>query len=116
VTGEPMFLTRLVFSTLFAAAGFAMVVTPGVVARQPAKDDLPKRPANYSEVSALKSAPSIPNLKKAQETFAAFSKYWADYISTPRVYTAPQEFIPPPPKGGEVIKTTDEIITEVSRH
>lgn len=113
---------RTVFRTLLAAAGFALAAVPASVnARQPAKDELPKRPANYSRVSAFKDMVPIPpdQLKSAKDAFAAFAKYHAEYISSPRVYTAPQEFLSstvPLTKSGEQIRTTDEEIAEVHRH
>jgi hypothetical protein len=104
---------------LLAAAGFALVSAPApVAARQPGKDDIPKPPANYREVSAFKTAQGIPKgeLNKAKEAFAAFAKYYAEYVSHPKVYTTPQEFRGELPGSPGVPQTLDYFITEINRH
>jgi len=100
------------FSLLaLSAAGFALVSLSGSTqARQP-KDDLPKSPPN---VLAYKDGAADP--KKAKEAFAAFAKYNAEYIAHPKVYSNPQEFVPPPSKSGQVVQTTDQLIAELNRH
>lgn len=111
--------SRTIFRTLLAAAGFALAIIPASVdARQPGKDELPKRPASYSRVSAFKEMESIPadQLKNAKDAFAAFAKYQAEYISSPRVYSTPQEFVPSLTRTGELVRTTDEVIAELHRH
>jgi len=104
---------------LLAAGGFALVSLSGPIqGRQPAKDELPKQPPEYSSVSAFKNASSISanDMKKAKDAFAAFAKYNAEYISHAKVYSTPQEFIPPAVKFGGPVQTTDQLITELNRH
>lgn len=103
--------------TLLAAAGFALVYEP-VGAQQPSKDDLPQKTSKYNEVSSFKAAPVIApeDLPKAKAAFEALAKYNAEYISHPKVYSAPKEFNPPSSKFGETVATTDKILDELNRH
>jgi len=103
--------------TFLAAGGFALLPgTSPVAARQPGKDDLPKSPPT-GEISNFKTAPGIPagDLKRAKDAFAALAKYNVEYVTHPRVYSAPQEFAPVVVKGVP-IKTVDDLITDLSRH
>ncbi|MDB5310708.1 MAG: hypothetical protein JWO38_4910 [Gemmataceae bacterium] len=105
--------------TLLAATGFALVAgSTSAPARQPANNDLPRQPPAYREVSVLKTARGLSDQKKAKEAFAAFAQYNAEYISHPRVYTAPQEFRPEPAPPGSPPppSTADALITELNRH
>ena len=110
-----MSVTRFTSLILSTVAGFALVVaSQPATARQPGKDDLPKVPSG--DISALRVPTGIPaaELKKAREVFAAYAKYYADYITNPRVYTTPQEFNPT--TKGESVKTVDQLITDLNRH
>lgn len=94
--------------TLLAAGGFALITASGTTyARQPGKDDLPKAPPS---ISGFKDAPGD---QKAKDAFFAFAKYNAEYIAHPKVYSIPQEFIPPASKTGPVL-TTDQLIAEMN--
>lgn len=97
--------------TLLAAGGFALLGGPAA-GRQPPKDDLPVRPRNAGDIPAYKQYNIPPaKMKEAKETFAAYGNYLADYLSLPRMYTAPQEFRPDPlPKNSPAVpKTLDDL-------
>lgn len=114
-----MLLTRTLSLTLLVAAGFALLPNgPVATARQPAKDEFPKKSPNYNDVSTFKAAPGITpaEMKRAKDAFAGFAQYNAEYIALPRLYTAPQEFAPVTSKTGEPIATTDSLIGELYRH
>lgn len=104
---------RATLTTL--AAGFAAVVGVGLASAQPGP--LPPRPANYGDVVSLKSAGPISKdaLPKARAAFEAFAKFYADYVSHPKVHTAVQEFRPEPPPPGSPL-TVDQMIFEINRH
>jgi len=99
---------RSISWTLLAAGGFALVLSANRTAAQPGKDELPKPPPN---VFAFKDNAGT-DLKKAKDAFAAYAKYNAEYIAHPRVYSTPQEFVPP--KGPPVL-STEALINDMSR-
>ena len=89
-------LTRSLCWTFLAAAGFALAAATAP-ARQPAKDELPKRPATYGKVEELRRAglPIPPDqVKPAKDAFAAYARYVADLISSPLTYKTSTEFNP----------------------
>lgn len=94
--------------TLLAAGGFALVLTTGTSVAQPPKDDFPKPPPNITSFKDNAGA----DLKKAKDAFAAFAKYNAEFISHPKVYSTPQEFVPPK---GPPVPTSEQLIAEMSR-
>ena len=94
--------------TLLASSGFALVLFTGPSAAQPGKDDLPKPPPNVLGFRDNTGA----DPKRAKEAFKAFAKYNAEYISHPRVYSTPQEFVPPK---GPPVQTSEQLISEMSR-
>jgi len=86
-------LTRSASWTLFAAAGFTLLAANPSTTGQDKKDDLPRRPTEYSIVMGLKSTPIQPEKVAAAKTaFKALAGYFAEYVAHPRVYSAPQEF------------------------
>ncbi|HEY3787981.1 MAG TPA: hypothetical protein VGL71_03960 [Urbifossiella sp.] len=98
------------FWSVLAIGGLALAfVSEETQARQPAKDDLPKSPPN---ILGFREAP--PDLKKAKDAFSAFAKYNAEYIANPRVYSTPQEFVPP--RTGVPVQTVEQLISELNRH
>lgn len=106
-----MSLLRPLSWTLLAAGGFALLGGPAA-GRQPPKDDLPVRPRNAGDIPQYKQYTIPPaKMKEAKETFAAYGNYLADYLSLPRMYTAPQEFRPDPlPKNSPAVpKTLDDL-------
>jgi hypothetical protein len=111
-----MSVIRSAVSATLLAAGIAVVSAPAAVSARQPKDDLPRPPSSYREVSALKTAGGIGKAKldQAKEAFGAFAKYFAEYVSHPRVYTAPQDFRPDTP--GVTPYTVDYLINELNRH
>jgi hypothetical protein len=103
-----MLVNRCFAWSLLAAGGLALVLTaePGF-ARQP-KDELPKPPPNI--LNFKDNAGS--DLNRAKAAFATFAKYNADFIAHPRVYSTPQEFVPPK---GPPVPTTESLIADMSR-
>ena len=93
--------------TLLAASGFALVVS-GPAAGQPGKDDLPKPPPNIQGYRDTASK----DLNKAKADFVTFAKYQADIIAHPKIYSVPQEFVPPK---GPPIPTTESLVNELGR-
>jgi hypothetical protein len=105
-----MLAIRFFSFAALAAGGFALLnLTGSTQARQP-KDDLPKAPPN---ILVYKDGNADP--KKAKEAFAIFAKYNAEYIAHPKVYSNPQEFVPPT-RFGQLVLTTDQLISELNRH
>ena len=111
-------MTRVRFSSwiVLGSAGFALLSLPSLApALQPEKDNLPQKTSAYNQVSRLKSAGGLSDPKSANEAFAGFAKFVAEYIAHPKVYTAPQEFrvepanAPPP-------YTPEDLIREINRH
>lgn len=100
--------TRLLSCTLLAAGLLAFATAPRPASAQPGKDDLPKPPPN---ITGYKDNAG-KDLNKAKGDFITFAKYQADIISHPKIYSTPQEFVPPK---GAVIPSTDTLITELSR-
>jgi hypothetical protein len=106
-----MLLVRPLSWTFLAAAGFALAVAPAA-GRQPAKDDLPARPRNAGDIVNVYRPGGIPpgEMAKAKETFAAYARYVAELVATPRIYTNAQEFRPETTKGGGQIPNVNEIV------
>ena len=114
-----MTLSRCLLLALLAATGFALLgPSQPAAALQKEKDDLPKKPGNYTDVVNLKDAPGIPpaDLPRAKAAFEGFAKYNADYISHPRVYSAQQEFKADVSATAPPVLTTEQIIAELNRH
>lgn len=103
-----MHFSRLSSWTLLVAGGFALVLCTSPGSAQPAKDEFPKSPPN---VISFKDNTGT-DLKRAKEAFAAFAKYNAEFISHPKVYSTPQEFVPPK---GPPVPTSEQLINEMSR-
>jgi hypothetical protein len=99
---------------LLTATGFALASIPAG-ARQPGRDELPKRPAILGELNAIKNAPLIPptELNRAKEVFAAYARYQAELISSPVIYRATAEFNPDP---RYPIPTLEGINAELTRN
>jgi hypothetical protein len=100
--------SRFLSCTLLAAGFLALVVAMRPATAQPGKDDLPKPPPN---ITGYKDNAG-KDLNKAKGDFITFAKYQADIISHPKIYSVPQEFVPPK---GPVVPTTDALITELGR-
>ncbi len=103
-----MLFNRFFSGTLLAAGGFALVLVANTGIAQPDKDELPKPPPN---ITGFKDNAGS-DLNRAKTAFAAFAKYNAEYISHPRVYSTPQEFVPPK---GPPVQSVDGLITDMSR-
>jgi len=99
---------RFVSWTLLAAGLLALGAAVPPVAAQPGKDDLPKPPPS---ISGYKDTTG-KDLNKAKGDFITFAKYQAEIISHPRIYSTPQEFVPPK---GPTVPSTDALITDLGR-
>ena len=103
-----MLVQRFLTWTLLAAGGFALAIAFQPATAQPAKDDFPKPPPN---IFAFKDNAGA-DLNKAKSAFVTFAKYNADFISHAKVYSLPQEFVPPK---GPPVPTTESLINEMNR-
>ncbi|HEY1191339.1 MAG TPA: hypothetical protein VGE74_27135 [Gemmata sp.] len=93
-----MTLSRYTIRTLFAGAGFALLIGTASAQQQP----LPEKDRSAtSKVLEYRDIPrgGIPaeELKEAQANFAKFARYYAEVVAHPSVYKTPQEFKLAPP-------------------
>lgn len=94
-------MSRSRFFSLATLAAGCLVVLAAAAAAQDA--DLPKTPPN---ILSLKDSPVD---KKAKEAFSTVAKYYADYISNPKVYANAQEVVPNPR-----IRNVDQLIRDLN--
>src|SRR5262245_43304588 len=98
---------RFVSWTLLAAGVFTLVPAARPVAAQPGKADLPKPPPSLTGYRD----PAGKDLNKAKGDFVTFAKYQADIVKHPKIYSTPQEFVPPK---GPPVPSTDALIRDLS--